>query len=97
MTRINAKTMRWLFTFVIILVCMISCSFSILAADEESEGELITGKQFPDGFGVVRSSLSPDKRSGVLAPANFDHYDETKHQNKLVEVSTGRTFAEAGA
>jgi hypothetical protein len=93
MTRINAKTMRWLFTFVIILVCMISCSFSILAADEESEGELITGKQFSDGFGVVRSSLSPDKRYGVLVPADFDHYDETKHQNKLVEISTGRILA----
>jgi len=29
----------------------------------------------------------------VLAPADFDHYDETKHQNKLVEVNTGRTLA----
>jgi hypothetical protein len=61
-------------------------------AQEEQEAELITGKQFPDGFGVERSSLSPDKRYGVLAP-DSDHYDETKHQNKLVEVNTGRTLA----
>jgi hypothetical protein len=93
MTRINAKTMRWFFTFVAIVVCVINCGLSVLAADEEPDGELITGKQFPDGFGVVRSSLSPDKRYGVLAPADFDHYDEIKHQNKLVEVSTGRTLA----
>jgi hypothetical protein len=70
-----------------------SCDFFVLAADEEADAELITGKQFPDGFGVVRSSLSPDKRYGVLAPADFDHYDETTHQNKLVEVNTGRTLA----
>jgi len=63
------------------------------AAAAEPDGELITGKEFPNGFGVVRSSLSPDKRYGVLAPADFDHYDETKHQNKLVEVNTGRTLA----
>jgi hypothetical protein len=61
-------------------------------AQEEQEAELITGKQFPDGFGVERSSLSPDKRYGVLAP-DSDHYDEAKHQNKLVEVETGRTIA----
>jgi hypothetical protein len=62
-------------------------------AQEEQQDELITGKQFPDGFGVERSSLSPDKRYGVLVPADFDHYDESKHQNKLVEVETGRTLA----
>jgi hypothetical protein len=61
-------------------------------AQEEQEAELITGKQFPDGFGVERSSFSPDKRYGVLAP-DSDHYDWTKHQNKLVEVNTGRTLA----
>ena len=73
--------------------CSLAClSFSSFGQEEQDE-ELITGKQFPDGFGVVRSSLSPDKRYGVLAPADFDHYDETKHQNKLVEVNTGRTLA----
>ena len=82
-----------IFAFVVIVVCAIDCGFSVLAADEELEGELIIGKQFPDGFGVVTSSLSPNKRYGVLVPADFDHYDETKHQNKLVEVNTGRTLA----
>jgi len=85
--------MRCFFTFVAIVAYAISCSFSIRAADEEPGGELITGKQFPNGFGIVPSSLSPDKRYGVLAAADFDHYDETKHQNKLVEVNTGRTLA----
>ena len=85
--------MRCFFTFIAIVACALSCSFSIRAADEEPGGELITGKQFPDGFGVAPSSLSPDKRYGVLAAADFDHYDETKHQNKLVEVNTGRTLA----
>jgi hypothetical protein len=37
-------------------------------AQEEQESALITGKQFPDGFGVEPSSLSPDKRYGVLVP-----------------------------
>ncbi len=85
--------MRSFLILVAITTCVVGCNFPILAADEQPEGELITGKQFPDGFGVVPSSLSPDKRYGVLAPADFDHYDEAKHQNKLVEVSTGRTLA----
>src|SRR5438874_11476243 len=93
MMRINAIIMRWLFTFVTLVACAISSCLSILAADEEPEGEPITGKQFPDGFGVERSSHSPDKSYGVLVPADFDHYDETKPQNELVEVNTGRTLA----
>ena len=86
-------TIRVISVFLAIVACVISCGFSILAADEEPDGELITGKEFPNGFGVVRSSLSPDKRYGVLVPADSDHYDETKHQNKVVEVNTGRTLA----
>jgi hypothetical protein len=70
------------------LACL---SLSSLA--QEEEGELITGKQFPDGFGVERSSLSPDKRYGVLAP-DLDHYDDAAtDQNKLVEVKSGRVLA----
>ncbi len=91
--RMLLVTIRVISVFLAIVACVISCGFSILAADEEPDGELITGKEFPNGFGVVRSSLSPDKRYGVLAPADFDHYDETKHQNELVEVNTGRTLA----
>jgi hypothetical protein len=37
MTRINAKTMRWFFTFVTMVVCMINWGLSVLAIDEESE------------------------------------------------------------
>jgi hypothetical protein len=58
------------------LACL---SFSSLAQEEQGD-ELITRKQFPDGFGVERSSLSPDKRYGVLVPADFDHYDNSKPQ-----------------
>ena len=65
----------------------------IVSPAEEDQDELIKGDQFPAGFAVPTSTLSPDKRYGVLAPADFDHYDETKHQNKLVEVNTGRRLA----
>jgi hypothetical protein len=75
------------------ICCSLACLSLSSLAQEEQEGALITGKQFPDGFGVEPSSLSPDKRYGVLVPADFDHYDETKPQNKLVEVETGRTLA----
>lgn len=74
-------------------ICWSLACLSLSSWAQEEEGEPITGKQFPDGFGVERSSLSPDKRYGVLVPADFDHYDETKAQNKLVEVETGRTLA----
>ena len=38
------------------IYCSLAClSFSSLA-QEEQEAELITGKQFPDGFGVERST-----------------------------------------
>jgi hypothetical protein len=72
--------------------CFLTCLSFGSWAQEEQQDELITGKQFPDGFGVERSSLSPDKRYGVLVPADFDHYDET-NPNELVEVETGRTLA----
>ena len=74
------------------ICCSLACLSLSSLAQEEQDAELITGKQFPDGFGVEPSSLSPDKRYGVLAP-DADHYDWTKHQNKLVEVNTGRTLA----
>ena len=74
------------------ICCSLAC-LSLSSLAQEEEGELITGKQFPDGFGVERSSLSPDKRYGVLAP-DLDHYDDAAtDQNKLVEVKTGRVLA----
>ncbi|HXX42463.1 MAG TPA: hypothetical protein VEI58_09385 [Chthoniobacterales bacterium] len=64
------------------------------SAQVEEESKLITGRQFPVGFGVAESSVSPDKRYGVLAPADSDHYDENgKPQNKVVEIGTGRVLA----
>ena len=45
-------------------------------------------------MGLVSSAPAsrPDKRYGMLVPADFDHYDET-NPNELVEVETGRTLA----
>jgi hypothetical protein len=59
----------------------------------EDENELIKGDQFPSGFAVAVSSLSPDKRYGVLVPADSDHYQAGVPQNKLVEVTTGRVLS----
>ena len=65
----------------------------IVSLAEEDEDELIKGDQFPAGFAVPVSTLSPDKRYGVLAP-DLDHYDDAAtQQNKLVEVKTGRVLA----
>jgi hypothetical protein len=76
----------------VVSICW-SLAFLLLSSlAQEEEGELITGKQFPDGFGVVKSSLSPDGRYGVLAP-DWDHYEDGQPQNKLVEVKTGRVLA----
>jgi hypothetical protein len=76
------------------IACLSIPGFLTLAgAQEDKEEQLITGDQFPAGFGVARSSLSPDKRYGVLAPAILDQYDETKGENKLVEVKTGKVLA----
>ncbi len=78
----------------ILLSTMSILSYSIMSfAREEQEDQLITGDQFPAGFGVAPSSLSPDKRYGVLAPADWDHYQEDVQQNKLVEVKTGRVIS----
>jgi hypothetical protein len=69
-------------------------SFNSLAQEEQEqlEKEVITGKPFPAGFGVERSSISPNKRYGVLVPLDFDHYDDSRPQNELVEIESGRTL-----
>jgi hypothetical protein len=66
--------------------------FFATAEDETPADECIVGKQFPEGFGVEKSSVSPDGRYGVLVPLDFDHFDEDAHQNKLVEIKTGRSL-----
>jgi len=47
---------------------------------------------WPAGFTVPASTLSPDGRYGVLVP-DSDHYDEARPQNKVVEVAAGRVLA----
>jgi len=76
-----------------IIACLSILGFLTFAGAQDEEEQLITGDQFPAGFGVARSSLSPDKRYGVLAPVDLDQYDETKGENKLVEVKTGKILA----
>ncbi|HEX4638730.1 MAG TPA: hypothetical protein VH170_04520 [Chthoniobacterales bacterium] len=72
-------------------------AFSCLAQDSD-EDEVIKGPQFPRNFIVPKSSVSPDGRYGVLAPADWDHYDENgKPQNKLVEIKSGRVLATINA
>jgi hypothetical protein len=66
MTRTNAKTVRWFFTFATMVVCMISCSFHILAADGESAGEGEDSsaglpEQYAKNYLIARSTISPDK------------------------------------
>jgi hypothetical protein len=78
------------------ILCLGISSFAIFivaAEDETPEDECIVGKQFPEGFGVEKSSVSPDGRYGVLVPLDFDHFDENEHENKLVEIKTGRSLA----
>src|SRR5438132_14105355 len=63
-------------------------------AQDSDEDEVIKGPQFPANFIVAKSSVSPDGRYGVLAPADWDHYDDSgKPQNKVVEMQSGRVLA----
>ena len=72
---------------------VVSSPFSF-AQDEDDQEQLIRSDKFPANFGVAKSSVSPDGAYGVLAPADFDHYDENgKPQNQLVEMKTGRILA----
>lgn len=49
-------------------------------------------RNLPDGFTVVPASISPDGKLGVIAP-DLDHAKEHEHQNKLVEIATGKVLA----
>jgi hypothetical protein len=73
MTRINAKTMRSLFTLVAIVACAISCDFCVLAADEEWEtaGEdssVGLPEQYAKDYLIAGSTTSPDKKFAVIYP-----------------------------
>jgi hypothetical protein len=49
-------------------------------------------RNLPDDFEVVSASLSPDGKLGVIAP-DRDHVKDRDHQNKLVEIATGKVLA----
>lgn len=65
--------MRLFFTFVAIVACMVSCGFSILAVDEESEaqGEDSSAglpEQYAKDYLIAGSTVSPDKKFAVIYP-----------------------------
>jgi len=87
MTRINAKTMRWFFTFVTIVACAIGCGFSILAADDESEATAEDSsaglaEEYAKNYLIAASTISPDKKFGVIYPKE----DSTEEKDYLVRL-----------
>jgi hypothetical protein len=71
---------------------------SFCLAQDADKDEVIRGPQFGANFIVPKSSVSPDGRYGVLAPADWDHFeDDGKGQNKLVEMQSGRVLASINA
>jgi hypothetical protein len=71
---------------------------SFCLAQDADKDEVIKGPQFGANFIVPKSSVSPDGRYGVLAPADWDHFaDNGKPQNKLVEMQSGRVLASINA
>src|SRR5258707_695898 len=73
---------------------ILACAMAILFGSASAQDQpLISGTQFPPGFGVLRSSLSPDKRFGILAGADAEHCED----HKLVVVKTGQVVATINA
>ena len=65
--------MRWFFTFVTIVLCMINCGLSVLAADEEPEaaGEDWSAglpEQYAKNYLISASTISPDKKFALIFP-----------------------------
>jgi hypothetical protein len=65
--------MKLFFTFIAIVACMVSCGFSIFAADEEPEaqGEDSSAglpEQYAKNYLIAASALSPDKKFAVIYP-----------------------------
>ena len=83
-----------------LILCGVMSIFaaSFCLAQDADENEVIKGPQFGANFIVPKSSVSPDGRYGVLAPADWDHFvDDGKPQNKLVEMQSGRVLASINA
>src|SRR5256885_6289684 len=69
----KTQTMKSFFTFVGIVACTISCSFSTVAGDEEPEaaGEDSSAglsEQYAKDYLIARSTVSPDKKFAVIYP-----------------------------
>src|SRR5262245_15682380 len=78
------------------VMSIVAASFCL--AQDADEDEVIRGPQFGANFIVPKSSVSPDGRYGVLAPADWDHFaDDGKPQNKVVEMQSGRVLASINA
>ena len=83
-----------------LILCGVMSIFaaSFCLAQDADENEVIKGPQFGANFIVPKSSVSPDGRYGVLAPADWDHFvDNCEPQNKLVEMQSGRVLAPINA
>jgi hypothetical protein len=82
------------------ILCGVMAIFaaSLCLAQDADKDEVIKGPQFGANFIVPKSSVSPDGRYGVLAPADWDHFaDDDTPQNKLVEMQSGRVLATINA
>jgi hypothetical protein len=78
------------------VMSIVAASFCL--AQDADKDEVIRGPQFGANFIVPKSSVSPDGRYGVLAPADWDHFEDNgKPQNKLVEMQSGRVLAPINA
>ena len=65
--------MKLVFNIVAIVACVISCDFSILAADEEPEtaGEDSSAglpEEYAKNYLIAPSTISPDKKFAVIYP-----------------------------
>src|SRR5262249_18301595 len=68
-TEESQETMRWFSIFVITVACVIGCSFSVFAADEEKEDSSAgLPAQYAKDYLVARSTVSPDKKFAVIYP-----------------------------
>jgi len=61
--------MKLFFTSVALVACMISCGFSIFAADEEPEASSAgLPEQYAKNYLIAASAVSPDKKFAVIYP-----------------------------
>jgi hypothetical protein len=94
----QSSDMKTILPVPILCVVMSIFAASFCLAQDADEDQVIKGPQFGANFIVPKSSVSPDGRYGVLAPADWDHFEDNgKPQNKLVEMQSGRVLASINA